>query len=131
MSFTQDKPFHGAAFALASLALLVSGCAAPVAPSGASAHAQAVATLQQVNSRAHACWLRDSDFKDYGLVPELDTTSTPRLLVVPRGKPQSLPQAVIIASAGSAQFYGPLASSPLAGRIRDDISRWATGAAGC
>ncbi|EDQ33457.2 hypothetical protein HPDFL43_09482 [Hoeflea phototrophica DFL-43] len=131
MSFIQDKPFQGSAFAFASLAMLLSGCAAPVAPSGASAHAQAVATLQRVNSRAHACWLKDSDFKDYGLVPELDTTSTPRLLVIPRGKPQSLPQAVIIASADGAQFYGPLASSPLANRINDDISRWAAGAAGC
>jgi hypothetical protein len=131
MTFKPDKPAYGAACMLAAVLLFLTGCATPVATSGASAHAKAVATLQQVNSRAHACWLKDSDFKDYGLVPELDTTSTPRILVVPRGKPQSLPQAVIIASSGSALFYGPLSTSPLAGRIKDDISRWAAGAAGC
>ncbi|MEQ8479182.1 MAG: hypothetical protein RIC18_00900 [Hoeflea sp.] len=120
-----------AGLVLAACAALVAGCAAPGVPTGAGAHARAVATLQRVNTRAHACWLRDSDFRDYGLVPELDTTSTPRLLIVPRGKPQSLPKAVIVASSDGAQFYGPLAASPLAGRINDDISRWAAGAAGC
>ncbi|WP_422370382.1 hypothetical protein [Hoeflea sp.] len=122
---------RNAGLVLVVCAALVTGCAAPTVPTGASAHAQAVATLQRVNTRAHECWLKDSDFRDYGLVPELDTTSTPRLLVVPRGKPQSLPKAVIVATSGGAQFYGPLSSSPLAGRINDDISRWAAGAAGC
>lgn len=132
MAFTVDSIARRAALGLSGLgALLLAGCAAPAAPSGASAHARSVATLQRVNTRAHECWLRDSDFRDYGLVPELDTTSTPRLLVVPHGKPQSLPQAVIVASAEGAQFYGPLTSSPLSGRIRDDISRWAAGAPGC
>jgi hypothetical protein len=116
---------------LVACGALVSGCAAPSVPSGAGAHAQAVATLQRVNTRAHECWLKDSDFREYGLVPELDTTSTPRLLIVPRGKPQALPKAVIVSTGGGAQFYGPLSSSPLAGRINDDISRWAAGAAGC
>ncbi|MBU4530389.1 MAG: hypothetical protein KUA43_00880 [Hoeflea sp.] len=100
-------------------------------PAGLSAHAQSVSTLQRVNTQANACWLKDSDFKNYGIVPELDTTSTPRVLIIPRGKPQSLPQAVIVASAGGAQFYGPLSTSPLAGRINSDISRWASGATGC
>lgn len=109
----------------------LAGCAAPAPQSGAGAHARAVATLQRVNALAHTCWLKDSDFRDYGLVPELDTTSTPRLLVVPRGKPQALPKAVIVASADGAQFYGPLAASPLSTRIQDDISRWAGGASGC
>lgn len=129
--FMLNKPTQCAALVSALASLTLSGCAAPVVASRPDAHAQAVATLQQVNSRAHACWLKDSDFREYGLVPELDTTSTPRLLVVPRGKPQSLPQAVIIASSGGAQFYGPLSTSPLAVRINDDISRWAAGAAGC
>jgi hypothetical protein len=100
-------------------------------PAGMGSNAIAVATLQKVNSQAHSCWLKDSAFAAYGIVPELDTTSTPRLLIIPRGKPQSLPQAVIIASAGSAQFYGPLSTSPLAGRIDADISRWASGGTGC
>lgn len=111
--------------------LLLSGCASPSTVTSRSAHARAVATLQRVNARAHICWLKDSDFKDYGLVPELDTTSTPRLLIVPRGKPRSLPQAVITVSANEARYFGPLASSPLSGRISDDISRWAKGAPDC
>lgn len=96
-----------------------------------SAHSLSVSTLQKVNAQAHLCWLKDRDFADYGIVPELDTTSTPRVLIVPRGKPQALPKAVIVASADGAQFYGPLSASPLAGRINGDISRWASGATGC
>ncbi len=112
--------------------LALSACAPTSGPpAGVGSNAIAVATLQKVNSQAHACWLKDGDFAAYGIVPELDTTSTPRLLIIPRGKPQSLPQAVIIASAGSAQFYGPLSTSPLAGRIDSDISRWASGGTGC
>ena len=115
-----------------ALALGVSACTpAASPPAGLSAHAQSVSTLQRVNSQAHICWLKDGAFKAYGIVPELDTTSTPRLLIIPRGKPQSLPQAVIVASAGQAQFYGPLSSQPLAGRINTDISRWASGGTGC
>lgn len=96
-----------------------------------SGHSLAVSTLQKVNAQAHACWLKDSEFAGYGIVPELDTTSTPRVLIIPRGKPQALPKAVIVASANSAQFYGPLSASPLAGRINSDIARWASGATGC
>lgn len=112
--------------------LALSACA-PKAPPAASldGHAAAVATLQRINTQAHACWLKDSEFKEFGIIPELDTTSTPRLLLIPRGKPQSLPKAVIVASASKAQFYGPLSSSPLSGRINADISRWASGASGC
>lgn len=96
-----------------------------------SSHGVAVATLQRVNTQAHQCWMKDAAFKDYGIVPELDTTGTPRLLVIPRGKPRSLPQLVIAASGPSVQIYGPLAASPLAPRIGADVSRWAKGAAGC
>ncbi|AKI00319.1 hypothetical protein IMCC20628_01603 [Hoeflea sp. IMCC20628] len=110
----------------------LSSCAPASRPgAGLDSHAAAVATLQRINTQAHACWLKDSDFKEFGIIPELDTTSTPRLLIIPRGKPQSLPKAVIVASASSAQFYGPLSATPLASRINGDISRWASGAAGC
>lgn len=101
--------------------------------SAASAHAQAVATLQRVNANAYECWLgsKDKSFKAYGIVPELDTTGNPRILVIPKGKPQALPQLVITASARSIQTFGPLAASPLASRINADVSRWAAGGAGC
>lgn len=113
-------------------AVVLQACATPASvPRGLSDHALAVSTLQKVNAQAHACWLKDSDFREYGLVPELDTSGTPRLLIVPKGKPQALPQAVIIASADDARFYGPLSASPLSGRINGDISRWASGRSGC
>jgi len=112
--------------------LAVTACSpASGPPAGTSSNSAAVSTLQKVNSQAHACWLKDSAFADYGIVPELDTTSTPRLLLIPRGKPQALPRAVIVASAGTAQFYGPLSASPMADRINSDISRWASGGSGC
>ncbi|MCY0147253.1 hypothetical protein OEG84_05890 [Hoeflea sp. G2-23] len=112
--------------------LAVSACSPSPGPgAGLDGHAASVSTLQRINTQAHACWLKDSDFADYGIIPELDTTSTPRLLVIPRGKPQSLPKAVIVAPASNAQFYGPLSTTPLASRINGDISRWASGAVGC
>ncbi|WP_412049162.1 hypothetical protein ACK6D9_15355 [Hoeflea sp. Naph1] len=120
------------ALALVATGFALSACAPSSGPgAGLDGHAASISTLQRINTQAHACWLKDSDFKEYGIIPELDTTSTPRLLVIPRGKPQSLPKAVIVASASSAQFYGPLSSTPLASRINGDISRWASGAVGC
>ncbi|MCY0153692.1 hypothetical protein OEG86_17310 [Hoeflea alexandrii] len=91
-----------------AVGFVLSACApASGPPAGMSSNAIAVATLQKVNSQAHACWLKDGDFAAYGIVPELDTTSTPRLLIIPRGKPQSLPQAVIIASARQCSVLRP------------------------
>ncbi|PWW04383.1 hypothetical protein DFR52_1011081 [Hoeflea marina] len=114
-------------------ALMLSACNTGPKPSGGapSAHSQAVALLQRVNSSAHDCWLKDADFAAYGIVPELDTSATPRLLLVPRGKPQALPNLVIAASGRSVQTYGPLAQSALAPRINADVARWAGGSKDC
>ncbi|MAY63288.1 MAG: hypothetical protein CML29_13860 [Rhizobiales bacterium] len=101
------------------------------APSSGSLHAQAVSTLQKVNTQAHQCWLKDDAFKAYGIVPELDTSGTPRLLVIPRGKPQALPQLVIAAMGPSVSLYGPLTDSSLSPRIKADVGRWSKGASGC
>ena len=119
--------------AVLTASLALAGCNTATKPSASmpSAHSQAVALLQKVNSSAHDCWLKDSDFAAYGIVPELDTSGTPRLLVVPRGKPQALPNLVIAASGRSVQTYGPLAQSPLAPRINSDILRWAGGNKDC
>lgn len=94
-------------------------------------HSVAVATLQKVNRQAHQCWLGDTSFKSYGMVPELDTAGTPRLLVIPRGKPQALPRLVIAATGPEVEIYGPLAASPLGPRIHADVGRWANGDTGC
>ncbi len=96
-----------------------------------SSQAIAVATLQKVNTQAHDCWMTDKAFKAYGLVPELDTTGTPRILVIPKGKPQFLPKLVIASNGRSVSTFGPLAEGPLAPRINADVARWASGATGC
>ena len=96
-----------------------------------SSQAIAVATLQRVNTQAHDCWMDDKAFKAYGLIPELDTTGTPRILVIPKGKPQSLPKLVIAANGRAVSTFGPLAQSPLAPRINADVARWASDSTSC
>jgi hypothetical protein len=96
-----------------------------------SAHAQSVSALQRVNANAYECWAKDKAFRAYGIIPELDTVGTPRILVIPKGKPQALPQLVITASGRSIQTFGPLAASPLAPRINADVARWAAGGTSC
>jgi hypothetical protein len=116
---------------LATAAVLAGCNEKSSAPSSGALHAQAVSTLQKVNTQAHQCWLKDEAFKAYGIVPELDTSGTPRLLVIPRGKPQALPQLVIAAMGPSVSLYGPLTESPLSPRIKADVGRWSKGASGC
>lgn len=99
-----------------------------VKPSG---HSVSVAVLQRVNSAAYNCWAKDIAFKPYGIVPELDTTGTPRILIIPKGKPQALPKLVITATGSSVQTFGPLAQSDLSSRINSDVARWAAGGKGC
>jgi hypothetical protein len=120
-------------FALAALVALAACQTKPNRPSVPAPSGQAgqVATLQRVNASAYECWRGDKAFKKYGIVPELDTTGTPRILVIPKGKPQALPQLVITASGRSIQTFGPLATSPLAPRINADVARWAAGGKGC
>ena len=73
----------------------------------------------------------DKAFKAYGLIPELDTTGTPRILVIPKGKPQSLPKLVIASNGRQISTFGPLAESELAPRINADVARWASGSTSC
>lgn len=96
-----------------------------------SSQAVAIATLQKVNSAAYGCWPKDKTLKAYGIVPELDTTGTPRILLVPKGKPQALPKLVIAANGRQISTFGPLMEGAEAGRINADVSRWAAGGTGC
>jgi hypothetical protein len=96
-----------------------------------SSQAVAIATLQRVNSAAYACWPKDKELKAYGIVPELDTTGTPRILLVPKGKPQALPKLVIAANGRQISTFGPLMEGTEAGRINADVARWAAGNPGC
>jgi hypothetical protein len=119
---------------LIAAALALTSCQSkPNRPSvpAPSAHSQSVSALQRINASAYACWAKDKAFKAYGIIPELDTTGTPRILIIPKGKPQALPKLVITATSKSVQTFGPLAGSPLAPRINADVARWAAGGAGC
>jgi hypothetical protein len=117
--------------ALAALLALTACQTKPNRPLAPAPSAGAVATLQRVNASAYQCWAKDKAFKAYGIIPELDTTGTPRILVISKGKPQALPKLVITASGRSVQTFGPLAASPLAPRINADVARWAAGGTGC
>ncbi|MCC0029147.1 MAG: hypothetical protein H6891_02280 [Brucellaceae bacterium] len=77
--------------------LLAAGCQSE-RPGGAmqiEVAAAAVPVLQQVNERAHQCWIRSGDraFRGLAVIPELDTrTGNPRILIVERLKAQGLPR---------------------------------------
>jgi hypothetical protein len=125
---------------LVCAALALTGCQSGGERTGGTIRVQVdggnIATLQRVNERALACWIKSNDpaFRKLALVPELDTRAgRPRILVVERGKPQGLPKLVIEAEGTPARMttYGPLAAAPVSARINDDIIRWAGGAAGC
>ena len=117
---------------LFTAALTLTSCQSkPNRPSVPTPSTGAVATLQRINASAYECWRGDKAFKAYGIIPELDTTGTPRILIIPKGKPQSLPKLVITAQGKSVQTFGPLAQSPLAPRINSDVARWAAGGSGC
>lgn len=124
----------GTALAL-TLALLLSACQGGKAPttggSGQSAGSQAVAVLQLVNQAGMNCWFssKDAEFKALRLIPELDTVyGRPRLLVLKRNSPQSLPVMVIEAHGNptTIETYGPLAQTALGSRINADIKRWSS-----
>ncbi|WP_187971886.1 hypothetical protein [Aquibium microcysteis] len=128
---SRRKPVVPRLAAVVAAGLSAAACTATEKPVPTSGGPVLVSTLQRINTQAHRCWLPDAAFKAYGIVPELNTTGTPRLLVIPRGKPQSLPQLVVTAVGATPQIYGPLAASPLAPRIENDVSRWAAGATSC
>jgi hypothetical protein len=117
--------------AFAALLTLAACQTKPNRPSVPSPSTGSVATLQRINASAYECWAKDKAFKAYGIIPELDTTGTPRILIIPKGKPQALPKLVITATGKSVQTFGPLAGSPLAPRINADVARWAAGRTGC
>jgi hypothetical protein len=117
--------------AFAALLTLAACQTKPNRPSVPSPSTGSVATLQRINASAYECWAKDKAFKAYGIIPELDTTGTPRILIIPKGKPQSLPKLVITATGRSVQTFGPLSASSLAPRINADVARWAAGGTGC
>ena len=95
-----------------------------------------VVALQRINENALRCWIRSGDraFRGYALVPELDTRAgQPRILIVERSNPQSLPQMVITASGDPVALttFGPLTRTRLSARINNDVLAWSAGRTTC
>ena len=116
--------------------LALTGCQGTSKTSPMSSNDAAVALLQTVNSSAQDCWShkKDSDFRSYRIIPELDTrVGTPRILIVEAKSAQGLPKFVIEASGNPARIatYGPLSREPLGTRMNKDIERWQKGDAAC
>ena len=91
------------------------------------------AALTRIAASAAQCWTRGA-VASYAVIPELDTTAgNPRILLIEKGKPGSLPALVIEGTAGPTRLrsFGPLAGTALSGRINADVIRWSTGGTGC
>ncbi len=121
---------------IAAAGLALTGCQGTSKTSPMSSNDAAVALLQTVNSSAQDCWShkKDSDFRSYRIIPELDTrVGTPRILIVEAKSAQGLPKFVIEASGNPARIatYGPLSREPLGTRMNKDIERWQKGDASC
>jgi hypothetical protein len=78
------------------------------------------------------CWFSgDPAFAAYRYAPEVNA-GKPRILLVDRKKPHSLPLLVVEPKrAGTADAYGPLLADALAPRIIADLRRWLKGSAEC
>ncbi|HEX2148258.1 MAG TPA: hypothetical protein VHG11_11505 [Pseudorhizobium sp.] len=120
---------------MATTALLVAGCQAgkQAAPSDQRA---ALPTMERVALNANACWFKSGDplFADYRLAPELNSFSgRPRILAVPRQRPEALPALVVQAEGSPAKLdaFGPLMNGPAAERIKRDVLKWSAGTSGC
>ncbi|MCF3639737.1 hypothetical protein LXM94_07110 [Rhizobium sp. TRM95111] len=115
-------------------AAALAGCqSAPPAPSASTG---ALPTMERVALGASACWFKSGDaaFKRYRLAPELNSFSgKPRILIVPRGSPESRPLLVVQAEGNPARLsaFGPMMNEGESARIAVDVKRWAAGGKGC
>lgn len=126
-------------FTTLPLALALTGCQTAEPPGGPlSAEIEAsspVSALQRINELGQQCWIRSGsrDFANLAMVPELDTTADPRILIVEKGKGQGLPLLVISAAGEPVRIttFGPLVQKPVSNRINADIGAWSAGRNGC
>ena len=96
----------------------------------------ALPTMERIALAANKCWFKGGQraFRAYRLAPELSSFSgRPRILIVPGGRPQDRPLAVIEAEGEPATVsaYGPLMSQSAGNRIAADTRRWAGGGSSC
>jgi hypothetical protein len=97
----------------------------------------ALPVMERVALGANRCWFKSKDpaFTAYRLAPELKSfTGTPRILVVKKNSPESLPLLVVQAQGSPAKLsaFGPLMQDPtINARVNKDVSSWARGGKDC
>ncbi|MGV3552538.1 hypothetical protein [Rhizobium sp.] len=117
-------------------AALLAACSSQEKPT-AALNIGALPVMERVALGANRCWFKSKDpaFARYRLAPELKSfTGTPRILVVKRNSPESLPLLVVQAQGSPAKMsaFGPLMQdASINGRINKDVTRWARGGKDC
>jgi len=96
----------------------------------------ALPAMERIALTASKCWFRSGNrnFKPYRLAMELNSlTGRPRILLVPRNKPEDRPLAVIEAEGDPATIkaYGALLFSPTGNLMVADIRDWTKGSTTC
>ena len=97
----------------------------------------ALPVMERVALGANRCWFKSKDpaFTAYRLAPELKSfTGTPRILVVKRNAPESLPLLVVQAQGQPAKLaaFGPLMqNATVSARVTKDVNHWARGGKDC
>jgi hypothetical protein len=97
----------------------------------------ALPVMERVALGANRCWFKSKDpaFAAYKLAPELKSFSgTPRILVVKKNSPESLPLLVVQAQGSPAKLaaFGPLMQdAAVNARVTRDVNSWARGGKDC
>lgn len=96
----------------------------------------ALPAMEHIALAANKCWFKgtDSQFSSYRIAPELNSHSgRPRILIVPRARPEDRPLAVVEGQGSPATIsaYGPLFGDPLGNRMAADLKRWNGGSSAC
>lgn len=128
-----------AAAMIGAAALFLAACQSdPKGPGSVnvSGKSAALRTMEQVAIAAQKCWFasKDAAFRPYRMANELNSFSgRPRILLVPAKHPEGRPLLVVQAEGTPAklQAFGPLMQEQLGSRIGADVTRWASGDAGC
>lgn len=122
---------------LLSAAAFLPGCSSTKEKPVAALEIGALPVMERVALGANRCWFksRDPAFAAYRLAPELKSfTGTPRILVVKKNAPESLPLLVVQAQGSPAKLsaFGPLMQdATINARVNKDVSKWARGGKDC
>jgi hypothetical protein len=121
---------------LLSAAAFLPGCSTKEKPVVAL-EISALHIMERVALGANRCWFKSKDpaFTAYKLAPELKSfTGTPRILIVKKNAPESLPLLVVQAQGSPAKLsaFGPLMQdTTINARVNKDVSNWARGGKDC